>query len=223
MTEGTEPDTDAGSPPESDAEPDGNAAVDADGDAVSTADPGSDSGSNRNRNWVPDASAETPVRSPAEQTPADEAAVDDRFLLDAMLGKLATYLRMCGHDAAYALDRDVVDDDALLQVTRTEDRQLVTRDVQLAGRADDGLLVESREVTAQLRELAAAGVDLSLASRPARCGACNGPVERVPADASVPETVPDPDETAVWQCIDCGQRFWKGSHWDDVRDRLERL
>ncbi|PSP98633.1 hypothetical protein BRC89_07140 [Halobacteriales archaeon QS_4_70_19] len=26
------------------------------------------------------------------------------FLLDVMLGKLATYLRMCGHDATYALD-----------------------------------------------------------------------------------------------------------------------
>jgi Protein of unknown function DUF82. len=27
-----------------------------------------------------------------------------RFLLDAMLGSLSTYLRMCGHDAACVLD-----------------------------------------------------------------------------------------------------------------------
>ncbi|MFW6382904.1 MAG: Mut7-C RNAse domain-containing protein, partial [Haloferacaceae archaeon] len=31
-------------------------------------------------------------------------------MLDAMLGKLATYLRMCGYDAAYVLDG--VDDPA---------------------------------------------------------------------------------------------------------------
>jgi uncharacterized protein with PIN domain len=30
-----------------------------------------------------------------------------RLLLDAMLGNLATYLRMCGYDAADATDRGV--------------------------------------------------------------------------------------------------------------------
>ena len=48
-------------------------------------------------------------------TTADAASAEphDRLLLDAMLGKLATYLRMCGHDAAYALDRGVEADDAV--------------------------------------------------------------------------------------------------------------
>lgn len=35
----------------------------------------------------------------------------DRFLLDAMLGTLTTYLRMCGYDAAYALDHEIEADD----------------------------------------------------------------------------------------------------------------
>jgi len=36
-------------------------------------------------------------------------------LLDTMLGKLATYLRMCGYDTAYALDEEAEADDALLE------------------------------------------------------------------------------------------------------------
>ena len=117
--------------------------------------------------------------------------VTERLLLDVMLGKLATYLRMCGHDAAYALDRESADDggkgagagedrsgreagndgesevtgiendDALLALAREEDRRLVTRNADLAARADDTLLVSATDVDEQLRELGAAGVDLS--------------------------------------------------------------
>ena len=50
-----------------------------------------------------------------------------------MCGKLATYLRMCGHDTAYALDRGVEDDDALLAIAEAEGRTPVTRDREVAG------------------------------------------------------------------------------------------
>ncbi|WP_254543332.1 Mut7-C RNAse domain-containing protein [Halomarina pelagica] len=146
-----------------------------------------------------------------------------RLLLDVMCGGLVSYLRMCGHDAAYALDRGIEDDRDLLELAREEDRTLVTRDVQLAGRAGDAILVESRDVREQLRELVAAGVPLALDERPSVCGRCNGPLERVPADASTPEYAPDPDGEAVWRCSACRQCFWRGSHWDDVRATLEGL
>jgi hypothetical protein len=55
----------------------------------------------------------------------------DRLLLDTMLGKLATYLRMCGYDAAHALDEEV---------------------------ESDAVLLESRDVADQLGELADAGL-----------------------------------------------------------------
>jgi hypothetical protein len=146
-----------------------------------------------------------------------------RLLLDAMLGTPARLLRMCGHDAAYVLDRGVEDDDAVLAWAREEDRTVVTRDAALAARAPEAVLVESLDVDDQLRELAAAGVDLSLDERPARCGACNGPVVRVAPDASVPDYAPEPADVDVYRCTDCGQHFWKGSHWEDVRARLAAL
>jgi uncharacterized protein with PIN domain len=145
------------------------------------------------------------------------------LVLDAMLGKLASYLRMCGYDAAYALDRDAETDDALLALVETEQRRLVTRNEGLARRADDAVLLTEREVQAQLRELVEAGFELELSEEPAHCGTCNAPVERVDRTEPTPEYAPDPTETPVWRCRDCGQHFWKGSHWDDVADQIRTL
>jgi uncharacterized protein with PIN domain len=145
-----------------------------------------------------------------------------RFLLDGMLGDVARLLRMCGHDAAYCLDRGFEADDELLALADKEARVLVTRDRQLAARAPASVLVESKDTDEQLRELAAAGVDLELAPGE-RCGACNGGLERVtPERVDLPGYVPD-DADPLWRCRDCGQYFWRGSHWDDVEARLARV
>jgi len=175
-----------------------------------------------------------------------------RVLLDVMCGKLATYLRLCGYDAAYALDRGIEADDRLLSLAAVEGRALVTRDRELAARAPgvdpavDAVCLTERDVLDQLRELDAAGFRIELADEPARCGSCNGVVERVaPTDgdldngdgdantgagnAVAPADRPDyvPDDVGAarsgWRCTDCGQWFWKGGHWDDVADRLDRV
>ena len=145
-----------------------------------------------------------------------------RFLLDVMCGRLATYLRMCGYDAAYALDRGVEADDEVLALARDEDRILVTRDEGLAARREGSILLGSLDIEGQLRELGERGIELSL-GEPARCSRCNAPVERVPEGASVPEYAPSPVEEAVWRCSGCGQHYWRGSHWDDVAARLDSL
>lgn len=162
-----------------------------------------------------------------------------RLLLDVMLGKLATYLRMCGYDAAYALDRDAEGsessdsssakeppfdpraDDDLLALARAEDRLVLTRDTRLAERADESLLLESLDVVGQLRELDAAGFDLAL-SEPSRCARCNGTLESV-FEGPTPEYAPEPTERPVWRCRSCGRYYWKGSHWDDVEETLSSL
>ena len=168
-----------------------------------------------------------------------------RVLLDVMCGTLATYLRMCGYDAAYALDRGVEADDRVLSVAAAEGRTLITRDRQLAARDDGALLLTERDVLDQLREVAEAGLPVALAAEPTRCGACNGPVERVgPTGAEVgpddrPEYVPDDvgasppgdpstggpdaDPRPAWRCRDCGRWFWKGSHWASVAERLDAV
>ena len=148
----------------------------------------------------------------------------DRLLLDVMLGRLAVYLRMCGYDAAYALDEGVERDDRLLALARDEDRRLLTRDRALAARTPGGLLVRSREIDDQLGELLAADFDLGLAARPTRCGSCNSRVERVDeGDDGDGRPEHAPDDADLYRCRACGQHFWRGSHWDDVAARLARV
>ena len=144
----------------------------------------------------------------------------ERFLCDAMLGKLARYLRMCGYDTAYTLDRGAETDGAISDLSRREDRTLLTRDADLAARTAGALLLVERDIEAQLRELGDAGVSLSLPETPTRCGRCNGALARVDGVEPTPDDAPDPAETPLWQCTECGGYFWKGSHWDDVRRRL---
>jgi len=151
-----------------------------------------------------------------------------RLLLDAMCGGLRGFLRMCGHDAAFALERGVEDDNAAIALADAEDRTVVTRDEHLAARAADAILLTEREPVDQLVELAAAGLDLRLDAEPSRCGRCNGRLERVTeddADAGAgdrPEYVRD-DVDDLWRCRDCEQYFWKGSHWERVERTLAEV
>lgn len=145
-----------------------------------------------------------------------------RFLVDGTSNRLVPYLRFCGHDAASAIERGVEADDDLLAVAREEDRMLVTRDAALAERTD-GIRVAQGDLDDRLRSLCAAGVDLTLAERPSRCGRCNGPLRELDPDAPVPDYAPGGEEFERWRCRDCGQVFWKGGHWDRVRDRLDGL
>ncbi|MCX2818221.1 hypothetical protein EGH25_02500 [Haladaptatus sp. F3-133] len=139
------------------------------------------------------------------------------FVTDAMLGKLTTYMRMAGLDAVYAPDEGAVDDEEVAELVDATRRTLVTRDVELAERTD-GVLVRSKEVGEQVRELRQTGVTFEL-DEPRRCSDCNGGLSETDTEA---DDVPDDVERA-WRCDDCGKTYWKGSHWDDLRRRLEEL
>ncbi|WP_435126759.1 Mut7-C RNAse domain-containing protein [Halobaculum sp. D14] len=159
---------------------------------------------------------------PADGPDDDVVAPDESaLLLDVMLGKLATYLRMCGYDAAYALDRGVEADDRIRALAADEDRRLLTRDRDLADRTPGAVLLTARDVDDQLRELRDAGFALSLPDEPTRCSACNGDLRRLRDDEPRPDHAPD--DGPVWRCVDCGQCFWRGSHWADVERTLEKL
>lgn len=144
----------------------------------------------------------------------------DAFFLDVMLGKLAVYLRLAGYDTAYAGDRGIESDDRILELAASEGRILLTRDVQLAERADRSILLTKRDVEDQLAELREAGVALEADDEPSRCGRCNGRLDAVSKESETPEYAPDAAETDCWRCRDCGQVFWKGSHYERMKKAL---
>ena len=146
---------------------------------------------------------------------------ETRLCLDVMLGGLRAPLRMMGYDAASAMDRGIETDEAVIASAEREERLLLTRDVAVARAADRSLLLTEIDPTEQLGELAAAGFDLSL-DGPSRCSRCNGPLERI-ENGPVPDAAPDPTSERVWRCRDCEQCYWRGSHWENLRERIEGL
>lgn len=146
-----------------------------------------------------------------------------RLLADAMLGRLATYLRMCGYDTVYAVDASLDSDDAILGRLQADNRTLLTRDRALASRAAESILVESTGIDEQLAEIAAAGLQIELPATPQRCSRCNGTLTGVADSESTPEYAPSTEAFDIWRCDRCEQYFWNGSHWDDVTARIEMV
>jgi len=58
-----------------------------------------------------------------------------------------------------------------------------------------------------------------------RCAICNAELEKVPpADVSsvVPPRVLERN-AEFFRCRGCGQVFWKGTHWDNIKQRLAEM
>lgn len=145
---------------------------------------------------------------------------EPRFVADAMLGRLARWLRALGFDTLYCRDAP---DRRLLAVALADRRRLLTRDAALARRAREaGLLVRAETLDAQIQEVAAA---CGLAGRRAlsRCLECNG-LLAVTAPEAVRDRVPPytfATRREFWTCSGCRRVFWAGTHVTGIRRRLE--
>ena len=98
-----------------------------------------------------------------------------RFMADAMLGRLARWLRILGYDTAY---EKVIDDDDLIKRAIGEDRWLLTRDGYLAQRKvlrGRHTLIKRDDLNGQLWQLhdeLSVRLDLD-DERSFRCADCN--------------------------------------------------
>ena len=93
-----------------------------------------------------------------------------RWLADAMLGRLARYLRFLGHDTAYVRG---LDDRRIRVLSVEEHRTLLTRDRILARQATGAFLIRGVEIRGQLRELFGAFPHLPRRVTFDRCPECN--------------------------------------------------
>ncbi|MGQ9582096.1 MAG: Mut7-C RNAse domain-containing protein [Thermoplasmatota archaeon] len=154
----------------------------------------------------------------------DAGAGKGRFLCDHMLGSLARWLRLLGHDTLYP---GLLEDRELLRIARAERRILLTRDRELAARAGEpGVLVRGVELEEQLEQLIREGVvPRGEESALTRCSLCNGLLEDMPreeAKGRVPEAVLA-RQPEFWRCSGCGQIYWPGSHYDNILKRISRI
>lgn len=143
-----------------------------------------------------------------------------RFVLDVHLGRLASYLRMLGFDTLY---RNDYDDPELAQISRDEDRILLTRDRGLLKRSmvRHGYSVRSTTPREQLAEVVER-YGLFGAIRPfMRCATCNGllaPASKDDIRGQISDDIIDYHDEFK-QCASCRQIYWRGSH----TQRMEEL
>ena len=136
-----------------------------------------------------------------------------RFLCDAMLGRLATWLRVLGYDARYAGE---LPDAALVALARVEGRVLLTRDTRLVRRRSIGphAFISSDRVWDQVREVAER-FRLDMAGRVGtRCLRCNVALESFPREAAADRVPPYVWQTqqAFRRCPSCDRVYWAGTH-----------
>ena len=145
--------------------------------------------------------------------------MEQRFLVDAMLGKLARWLVLLGYDAKFA-GVDGRSDLELLRQAQREERIFVTRDRGIPAVAGLRMVVLlAGDFESQLRQLALElGLKPDPAKRFSRCTTCNEPLETVTRDEALP-LVPEKVrslETAFWRCGVCKKIYWTGTHADRI-------
>jgi len=141
----------------------------------------------------------------------DTPSGGQRFAVDRMLGRLARWLRVLGHDVAYG---PRLGGRELVACARREGRMVLTRDTRLCrDAAPPHLLVASDDFREQLREVAAA-VPLGPARLLARCLDCNSmleDVERAAAERRVPPFVWSTHDRFL-RCPRCDRFYWPATH-----------
>jgi uncharacterized protein with PIN domain len=168
------------------------------------------------RFWALDVAAVSRVRP--------DALPEPRFVLDAHLGKLATYLRMLGFDVHY---RNDLDDDSLARISADEARILLTRDLGLLKRGivTHGYLLRESNPERQLAEILGRFELFDAVAPFRRCIRCNTLLESVRKedvlDRLLPKTRRYYDEFA--RCPACERLYWKGSHYERMQGFVAHL
>jgi uncharacterized protein len=153
-------------------------------------------------------------------------AQDDppRFIADAMLARLARWLRVLGFDTLYD---PAIHDHELVRISNAEGRTLLTRDRRLLRelRPLHALEITHDAPLAQLHLTVTALALPAPAQLFTRCMVCNtrlsDPLPHDEAQALVPERargVPGP----VRRCPTCARLYWHGSHTRRTRAAIER-
>lgn len=146
------------------------------------------------------------------------------FILDVHLGKLARTLRLFGIDAS--LDTSWEDAD-IIRLSNQQRRMILTRDLGLlkTGAAQFGYWVRSKDPDQQIEEIFKRFNIRDHISPFSRCMKCNGPKKQIPL-SKVEDRIPPKVKqwhSQYWECATCHQVYWKGSHFKNLKKKVEHL
>jgi uncharacterized protein len=143
-----------------------------------------------------------------------------KFMVDRMLGSLAKWLRILGYDSTY--DNDLTDEQ-ILDAAKSENRIILTRDRELAGKGR-GFFLATTDLDEQL-SLVSKRFALTYGADRRRCSVCNGKLAGID-EQKAKEIIPVKSfEVAkeYWVCEICGKAYWDGTHWIGIMERFRKL
>jgi uncharacterized protein with PIN domain len=153
---------------------------------------------------------------------APGAGAGPLLFVDAMLGRLARWLRLLGYDTLYA---SKLSDHQIAARARAEGRVVLTRDRELAQRRGiRTLYVRSQDWQEQIEEVVDA-LGLPAPGAEARCPQCNAVLVEV-SPAQVRPRVPAhvfQTQHEFHYCPRCGQYYWPGSHWENIQSAIAQV
>jgi uncharacterized protein with PIN domain len=148
-----------------------------------------------------------------------------KFLADGMLGKLARWLRMLGHDVIYD---NGLGDNELLELAKKESRVLLTKDLELYKRAAfrdvETFYVEGTTEPERLAEVANRyGLALVIDMDKSHCPVCNTSLKLAQKELLRNELQTNTyvHYDKFWKCPACGQIYWQGAHWKQINNTLD--
>ena len=151
-----------------------------------------------------------------------------RFFIDAMLGNIAKKLRLFGYDSKYFSD---IDDDELIKIAKEENRIIVSRDENLAYKAQklgiNTIFITKNKELEQFSEiLKHIELDIfQISGDTARCPKCNSITESIDKSSiknKVPKRVYDANER-FWNCKNCGKYYWEGTHIKNLKEFVGKI
>jgi uncharacterized protein with PIN domain len=141
-----------------------------------------------------------------------------------MLGTLAKWLRIYGFDTYYVNYK--VNDNKLLEISKNENRVLITRDKDLIYRARRENLqvieINTIDIDEQI-SIVLNNTQVESSKILSRCLLCNSELNNIKKDGvkdKVPVKVFENFEK-FWFCKKCNKIYWNGSHYEKMIEKVQ--
>ncbi|MBN1216551.1 MAG: DUF5615 family PIN-like protein [Candidatus Lokiarchaeota archaeon] len=159
-----------------------------------------------------------------------------KFLIDAMLGRLARFLRIFGYDTVYANDLEKefdiysISDDKLIEYAKKTNRILITKDLPLYKRFNEqSFFLEGKDVYGYLRQLKSKfNITFKIDIGKAHCSRCNARLKKILDKNLIKDQLKDDTfkyYNNFYQCLNsnCKKIFWNGSHIKNIEKKLNEI